>query len=75
MNNFEYANEFVLYTAEYGDVYFKIFLENKTLWLSQKMMGELFEVESHTINYHIKEIYKSEELEELIDSSKNNKKG
>lgn len=28
-------------------------------------MGELFEVESHTINYHIKEIYKSEELEEI----------
>lgn len=58
-------NEFVLYTAEDGDVNLKIFLENETLWLSQKMMGELFEVESHTINYHIKEIYKSEELEEL----------
>ena len=58
-------DELVLYTAEDGDVNLKIFLEDETLWLSQKMMGELFDVESHTINYHIKEIYKSEELEEL----------
>ena len=61
----ESIDEFVLYTAEDGDVSLKIFLENETLWLSQKMMGELFQVEPNTINYHIKEIYKSEELEEL----------
>ena len=58
-------NEFVLYTGEDGDVNLKIFLQEETLWLSQKMIGELFEVETNTINYHIKEIYKSKELEEL----------
>lgn len=58
-------NEFVLYTDESGEVNLKIFLKDETIWLSQKMIGELFNVESHTINYHIKEIYKSEELEEL----------
>ena len=39
-------------------------MEEETLWLSQKMMAELFEVEVNTINYHIKEIFKSGELEE-----------
>jgi hypothetical protein len=61
----ESINQFVLYTAEDGDVKLKLYLEDDTLWLSQKLIGELFEVETHTINYHTKEIYKSEELDEI----------
>lgn len=57
-------NQFVLYSTENGNVKLEIFLEEETLWLSQKMMAELFEVEVNTINYHIKEIIKSGELEE-----------
>jgi hypothetical protein len=34
------------------------------MWLSQGTMAELFDVEEHTITYHIKEIYRSGELEE-----------
>ncbi|BDU50937.1 virulence RhuM family protein [Haliovirga abyssi] len=56
--------QFILYTAENGKVKLEIFLEEETLWLSQKMMSELFEVEVNTINYHIKEIFKSGELDE-----------
>lgn len=63
-------NEFVLYTGDDGNVNLKVFLEGETLWLSQKMMGELFDVESHTINYHIKEIYRSGELEEIPTTRK-----
>lgn len=58
-------NQFVLYSTENGKVKLEIFLEEETLWLSQKMMAELFEVEVNTINYHIKEIFKSGELEEV----------
>lgn len=58
------AKNFILYTTENGDVKLEIFIEEETLWLSQKMMSKLFEIESQTINYHIKEIYKSGELEE-----------
>ena len=57
-------NQFVLYSTKNGNVKLEIFLEEETLWLSQKMMAELFEVEVNTINYHIKEIFKSGELEE-----------
>lgn len=61
----ESVNQFVLYTGEDGDVKLRLFLEDETLWLSQKLIGELFQVEPHTVNYHIKEIYKSGELNEL----------
>lgn len=66
----ESINQFILYTGEDGDVKLRLFLEDETLWLSQKLIGELFQVESHTINYHIKEIYKSGELEELATTRK-----
>lgn len=66
----ENINQFVLYTTEDGDVRLNLFLEDDTLWLSQKLIGELFQVESNTINYHIKEIYKSGELEEISTTRK-----
>jgi len=37
--------------------------ENGSFWLTQKRMAELFGVESHTITYHLKEIYQSGELQ------------
>ncbi len=39
-----------------------IIYEDETFWLSQKKMAELFDVESHTVTYHLKEIYQSGEL-------------
>ena len=66
----ESVNQFILYTGEDGDVKLKLFLEDETLWLPQKPIGDLFQVESHTINYHIKEIYKSGELDELSTTRK-----
>jgi len=36
----------------------------KSLWLPQKRMAELFGVDISTINEHLKNIYKSQELEE-----------
>ncbi len=34
-------------------------LEDETVWLTQKLLEVLFDVEINTINYHIKEIYKN----------------
>jgi hypothetical protein len=55
---------FVLYTAADGNVKVEVFVQDETVWLTQKTMGQLFGVESHTITYHLKEIYKSNELSE-----------
>lgn len=57
-------NQIILYTTPNGDVKMEVFLQNETLWLTQKMMAELFGVEPHTITYHLGEIYQSEELSE-----------
>lgn len=37
---------------------------DENVWLSQKMMGLLYGVESHTITYHLKKIFSDSELEE-----------
>ncbi|MFM7457694.1 MAG: RhuM family protein [bacterium] len=49
----------------HGEVKLGVFVSDETLWLSQKNMAELFGIEVHTINYHLKEIFKSGELEEI----------
>lgn len=36
--------------------------EDGDIWLSQKMMSQIFKVEVSTINYHIKNIFKTSEL-------------
>ena len=54
-------SEILLYTTAEGSVKIEIFFEGETFWLSQKKMAELFGVEAHTITYHLKEIFKSNE--------------
>jgi hypothetical protein len=56
--------EFLLYTTPNSKVKVEIFLHDENIWLTQKRMAELFDVEVNTINYHIKEIFKSAELSE-----------
>ncbi len=55
-------NDIFLYADANGKVKIEVIYEEETFWLSQKKMAELFDVESHTITYHIKEIYQSGEL-------------
>ncbi|MGZ8157741.1 MAG: virulence RhuM family protein [Methylobacter sp.] len=55
-------NDILLYTDANGKVKIEVIYEDDTFWLSQKKMAELFDVESHTITYHLKEIYQSGEL-------------
>lgn len=62
--------EILLYTTSNGDVKLEVFVQDETLWLTQKMMAELFGVKEHTINYHLKEIFESGELFELATTRK-----
>ena len=41
-----------------------VLYDNEDFWLPQKSMSKLFDVEVNTINYHLKEIFKSGELTE-----------
>jgi len=58
------TNKIIFYSAPNGDVRVDVYIEDETVWLTQKSMAELFGVEVHTINYHLKEIFKSHELQE-----------
>ena len=58
------SSEIILYTDPKGHVHVEVYFEDDTFWLSQKKMAELFGVEVQTINYHLKEIFKSGELQE-----------
>lgn len=56
--------EILLYTAPEGKTNVEVIYEYDTFWLSQKKMADLFAVEVQTINYHLREIFKTSELEE-----------
>jgi hypothetical protein len=56
--------EIIFYTTPAGVTRVEVFFQDDTFWLSQRRMSELFGVEVQTINYHLKEIYKSGELSE-----------
>ena len=65
MNNLpSQQSNFLLYTTPDGEVKIEVFLQDETIWLTQKKMAELFGVEVNTINYHLKEIFKGGELSE-----------
>ena len=49
-----------------GELELNISVENETIWLTQKQIAELFSVEVHTINYHIKNIFKQNELDKNL---------
>ena len=58
-------NNFILYTSPEGDTKLEVFVEGETIWLTQKMMAELFDIEQSTVSYHIQEIYKTLELQDI----------
>jgi len=53
-----------------GELELKISVNDETVWLTQKQLGELFGVESHNITYHIKNIYKQKELDKISTTQK-----
>lgn len=63
-------NEIIFYSSPEGNIKIEVFFNDETFWLNQKKMAELFGVESHTITYHLKEIFKSEELQEEATTRK-----
>ncbi len=58
------GNDIIFYSTPDGDVRVEVLFQDESFWLSQKKLADLFGVEVNTINYHLKEIYKSKELQE-----------
>ena len=53
---------FLIYQAEDGQLKLDVRLENETVWLTQRLMSELFQKNVRTISEHIVNIYDEAEL-------------
>jgi len=57
------SNKILLYTTPSGDIRIDVYVEDGTVWLTQKSMAELFGVVKSTISEHIAKIFETGELE------------
>ena len=60
------AAEYLTFVAAAGDDKnsVEVRYEDENIWITQKMLAVLYEVETNTINYHIKKIFEDSELSE-----------
>jgi len=58
------AAEYITFVAGSGRSDVNAVYTDENIWLSQKMMGLLYDVDVRTINYHLKTIFADSELEE-----------
>ena len=58
------AAEFLMFTADSRQDRLEVRFQDETVWLTQKMMAELFQCSTDNISLHLKNIFKDGELEE-----------
>ena len=59
------AAEYLTFIAATGESGVEVVYADENIWLSQKMMGVLYDVNVRTVNEHLKNIFADNELEEL----------
>lgn len=55
-------SQIIIYRNESGDVKLDVRLDGGTVWLTQKMMAELFDVTTANVNIHLKNVFDTGEL-------------
>ena len=70
MNPKAEITDFLIYTTPEGDVKIEAYLHNENIWLTQKKMAELFNVDRTVITKHLKNIFEDKELDENSVSAK-----
>ena len=55
--------EFLIFTAQEGSASIEARYEDETIWLTQRLMAELFDVDVRTISEHLRNVFSSGELE------------
>lgn len=56
--------EFLIFTGQSGELSIEARYEEESIWLSQKLIAELFDVDVRTVSEHFKNIFQSAELNE-----------
>jgi len=57
-------NDILLYTTPSGAIRVEVYVQDETVWLTQKAIAELFGVQRPAITKHLKNIFESGELQE-----------
>ncbi|MCH7764651.1 MAG: virulence RhuM family protein [Candidatus Marinimicrobia bacterium] len=58
-------SQIIIYNTETGETKIEVRLENETVWLTQRLMAELFQTTIPNINLHLKNVYGEDELDEI----------
>lgn len=58
------SSNILIYKTPQNKVHVEVVFNSETFWMSQKKMGELYGVDTRTINYHLQQIYESGELQQ-----------
>ena len=56
--------EYLTFVTATGESNIQSLYADENVWLSQKMMGLLYDVDVRTINYHLQKIFSDNELDE-----------
>jgi len=64
------TTDFLLYTSPTGEIKVEVFFHKENIWLTQKRMAELFDVDRSVITKHLQNIFDSKELDEASVSAK-----
>jgi len=59
------AAEYLTFVAATGKGGVEAVYADENIWLTQKMMATLYDVDVRTVNYHLKKIFSDRELEEI----------
>lgn len=62
--------DFLIYNSVDENVSVNAVIHDETIWLTQKAMAELFDVDRTSISRHLKNIFKENELDEKVVSAK-----
>lgn len=65
------VSQIAIYRSPEGKIELDVKLENDTVWLTQNQMAQLFSVDRTTVVRHIRNIYKSDELDKVSTCAKN----
>ena len=57
-------SQIIIYQTESGETKLEVRLENETVWLTQKLMAELFQTTKQNISLHLQNIFAEGELSE-----------
>ena len=58
------STDFLIFSKENGGDGIEVRVEDETIWLTQKLMAELFDTTKQNISLHLKRIFEDEELAE-----------